>query len=70
MTAGETLIALGEERGQLKGERRLLSTLLASRFGAVPERIAARVNAADAHEIEAWAALLLTVSSLDELFPA
>lgn len=70
VTAGETLIALGEQRGELKAERRMLFKILASRFGTVPERIAAQVNAADAREIEALCDRVLAGATLDDLFPA
>jgi hypothetical protein len=65
VTAGETLIALGEQRG----ERRMLLTVLSGRFGALPEWIVARMNAADARELEALGERLATALTLDDLFP-
>lgn len=60
----------GELRGELKGERKLLLKLLRGRFGDLPAAVVARVEAAEAPELEAWAERFVTASRLDEVLGA
>jgi predicted transposase YdaD len=58
----------GLESGLEKGQRAMLLRLLGRRFGAVPERITARVAAATPPQLERWFDSALDAASLDELF--
>lgn len=60
----------GIERGRLEGEVRLLTKLLERRFGPLSEAQRAQLDAADEATLEAWTEQVLTVQSLDELFPS
>ena len=60
--------AIGEAKGEAKGEANMLLKLLAGRFGTVPEDIRTRIYAASIEELDAWAAAVLSASSLDEVF--
>ncbi len=64
MTAGEVLI----ERGEIRGERRALLTMLTVRFGAVPAAVLARVNAAELAQLDAWIRRGVIAATLDEVF--
>mgnify|MGYP001603992244 CR=1 FL=1 len=72
MTAAEKLIQEGKlqgrQEGLLSGRRSLLLRLTESRFGALPADLAARVNAADALQLDQWADRLLTANSIAALF--
>lgn len=63
----ERLVHEGLEKG-LQGQRAMLLRLLAKRFGAVPEPIAARVNAAAVPEVDHWFDRALDAGSLDDVF--
>jgi predicted transposase YdaD len=58
----------GIEKGIEKGQRAMLLRLLGRRFGAVPEPIAARVDAATLPELERWSDRVLDAASLDDIF--
>jgi predicted transposase YdaD len=60
----------GREEGREEGllhERKLLQKLLVRRFGALPEAVVARVNAADFAQLEAWADQVLTALTLADV---
>jgi hypothetical protein len=79
VTAGEQLIEMGRqeglrkgreegrEEGRKEGQAELLLKLLCTRFGAVPEKAALKVRAADAATLDLWAERVLTASSLTEV---
>jgi hypothetical protein len=62
VTAGEVLI----ERGVLRGKRAMLLKMLAARFGSVPVWVAARLDSADAAQLDAWVERMLAAPSLEE----
>jgi hypothetical protein len=62
MTAGEVLM----QRGELRGQRRMLLKQLTARFGPVPAWAAARIDGAGEAELDAWANRVLTAASLEE----
>ncbi|MCI0670874.1 MAG: Rpn family recombination-promoting nuclease/putative transposase, partial [Myxococcaceae bacterium] len=67
---GEQLLEQGLERGREQGlqrERALVERLLASRFGPLPDEARARLAAADADTLEAWAERILVAPSLDDV---
>ncbi|MGE3927826.1 MAG: DUF4351 domain-containing protein [Lautropia sp.] len=61
-------MAKGLEKGLEKGRELLLLTQLTHRFGALPEAVAARVEAGSAAEVERWARRILDARTLDEVF--
>lgn len=68
MTWGERLRAEGEERGEIKGERKMLLRLLTLMFGEVPESLTERINAIDDEAaLTAIAQQILTIKRLDDL---
>ena len=66
MTAGEKL----EARGELKGMRRLLLSLLHESFPALPAETEQRVLNATKAELEVWSRRVLKAKSLDDVFGA
>ena len=60
----------GEQKGRLEGEAKLLLRQLHRRFDPLPEWAQARVRAADAAQLEAWADALLDAGSLADVFGA
>lgn len=73
MTAAEKLIRRGREEGHREGHREgrqegqcdLLIKLMRFRFGTLPERVMARLRAADQAQLERWAERVLTAPTLD-----
>jgi hypothetical protein len=63
MTAGEQLI----ERGRKAGQEQSLVKLLCSRFGALPETVAARIRAANSAQLDAWFDRALTAATLHDV---
>lgn len=59
----------GREEGRMEGQRALLLRLLRRRFGRLPRRVLAAIEAADARAIERWSDELLDARTLAELFP-
>jgi predicted transposase YdaD len=57
----------GELKGELKGKRTMLLTLLAARFGALPDAAVARINAADLAQLDVWAERVLTEPTLADV---
>lgn len=78
VTEGELLIQEGLEKGLqqgrqegvLQGQRAVLRHLLERRFGELPERALARLEAAGAEELDQWADRVLTAATLDEVVGA
>ena len=60
--------AIGEAKGKAEGKADMLLMQLACRFDTVPEDIRTRICAASVEELDAWAAAVLSASSLDEVF--
>ena len=60
--------AEGKVEGKVEGNADMLLKLLACRFGAVPEDTRTRIYAASIADLDAWAAAVLSASSLDEVF--
>ncbi len=56
------------EQGMVLGQARMLSRLLARRFGEVPESVKARLEAATEDELDAWSDAVLTANAIDEVF--
>jgi predicted transposase YdaD len=55
----------GRQEGLLLGEARVLLKLMRLKFGAVPDEVVARVEAASEAEIEQWAERILTAETLE-----
>jgi hypothetical protein len=64
MSAAEKMF----EQGRAEGRAEVLLSIIAARFGAVPQAITERVRTASAEQIDRWAKGALTASSLAELF--
>jgi len=60
----------GERKGERRGQARLLLDLLAERFGALPEPIRTRIEAAAPPQLQSWARRVLSAQILDEVFAA
>jgi hypothetical protein len=60
--------AEGHAAGRREGEAEVLLRLLRARFGALPEDVTARLNAADAETLLRWSERVLSASTLDEVF--
>ena len=58
----------GREEGLVKGEAQALLKQIKLKFGASPEWVEAKLNDADAAQLDRWVARVLTASSIDELF--
>jgi Putative transposase, YhgA-like/Domain of unknown function (DUF4351) len=56
------------EQGREQGARELLMKMLTTRFGALPGDATARIQAASAHEIEAWGTRMVSAASLADVF--
>lgn len=68
MTWSERIRAEGEERGEIKGERKMLLRLLTLMFGEVPAPLTERINAiTDDAALTALAQQILMIKRLDEL---
>ncbi|WP_428262277.1 DUF4351 domain-containing protein [Haliangium sp.] len=59
-----------EQRGYDKGLRHILVSLLATRFGALPDDLRARIDHADAASLERWGTRVLSATTLDDVFNA
>lgn len=60
--------AKGLRKGRNEGRVELLLELLGARFGRITSAARARVEAATAEQLNAWAKRILTARSLDEVF--
>jgi hypothetical protein len=55
------------DRGERRGERRLLLKQLRLRFGELPAGVVARIEAAEAPELDVWAERIITASRLEDV---
>ena len=62
--------ARGEARGRLSSRAEVVTNQLTKRFGALPEDIVRRIQAADIARLDQWASRLLDAKTLDEVFAA
>ncbi|MEN9580526.1 MAG: hypothetical protein RJA70_3535 [Pseudomonadota bacterium] len=71
MTIAEQLeargIAKGKAEGQAEGLRRVLTHLLALKFGAVPDSAIERIDRATEEQVLAWSARVLSATSLTDV---
>lgn len=68
MTWSERIRAEGEERGEIKGERKMLLRLLTLMFGEVPATLVERINTiTDEAALTALAQQILTIKRVDDL---
>ncbi|WP_353571992.1 DUF4351 domain-containing protein [Candidatus Albibeggiatoa sp. nov. BB20] len=58
----------GLEEGVQQGEQSILLRQLTRRFGTLPELLQERIKQADLEQLELWSDLILTASSLEEIF--
>ena len=58
----------GRQEGRQEGEAALLQSLLARRFGALPDSVRIRLDGATVEQLESWAIKVLDARSLDEIF--
>ncbi len=63
-----TLLKEAEERGELRGEAKILQRQLTLRFGKLPEVVVARLKEANAEQLEAWSEQVLFASTLEDVF--
>lgn len=61
-------VRVGKMEGKIEGECAMLLRMLQMRFGNIPQKIMARLQAADCEHLEQWALLLLSAKSLEEIF--
>ena len=59
---------IGEAKGAAQGRRAMLGRQLRQRFGAIPARIARRLESATPEQLEAAADRVLTATSISEVF--
>ena len=59
--------AKGLAEGEAKGRAETLLTLLRLKFNDLPEEAEFRVRSASLAQLDAWAAAILTATTLDEL---
>jgi hypothetical protein len=67
MTGAERLRQEGLEQGLKQGRQSFLLMLLQTRFGALPDDVIERVNAADAEALDTWGRRVLTAGNLAEV---
>jgi len=60
--------AEGHAEGRREGEAEVLLRQLRVRFGALPEDVTTRINAADAETLLRWSERILSASTLDAVF--
>ncbi len=58
----------GEQRGEARGEANTLLKQLDLKFGALPDRVEQRVNAADKKQLDVWVERILTEDTLEKIF--
>jgi hypothetical protein len=61
-------IEKGLLQGRQEGEATLLQSLLARRFGTLPDAVRDRLAGATVEQLESWALKILDAKSLDEVF--
>ena len=52
--------------GSQKGRRSLLISQLEAKFGSIPDAVRARIDAAQAADLDRWAVQLLSAESLED----
>ncbi len=57
----------GRQEGRQEGQRGVVLKQLRVRFGEVPDRVVARVDAATSEQLDRWAERILTAKSIDEV---
>jgi predicted transposase YdaD len=60
--------AKGRAEGRAEGAARLLVRQLGRRFGAVPDGVRKRIDAASLEQLEAWSDRVLDAATLDDVF--
>ena len=76
-TLAETWLEQGREQGREQGivqgellhARRTLQKLLIQKFGPLPDAVNKRIDTANQETLETWTDQVLSVSSLQALFP-
>lgn len=58
----------GRVEGRVEGEASLLTKLLTTKFGPLPDTARSRLASATIPEIEAWAERVLIANSLEQVF--
>ena len=58
----------GRQEGRQEGEAALLQSLLARRFGALPDAVRTRLDKATVEQLESWAINVFDAQSLDDVF--
>lgn len=71
-TIAEMLEEKGREKGRQEGRQEILReifvTLLAQRFGQLPESVERRAEAADVASLKRWSLRIASARSIDEVF--
>jgi uncharacterized protein DUF4351 len=57
----------GRQAGRDEGARSILLRQLRARFGALPDVVVARIQAAATPQLDVWADRVLTAATLDEV---
>ena len=57
-----------EQRGELRGEVKILQRLLTLRFGELPVSAIDRLKEANTEQLEAWTERVLSASTLEDVF--
>jgi hypothetical protein len=70
LTTAERLRREGRQEGEVLGKRGAMLLLLRQRFGRLPSSAVARVDQAEAAELDVWFGRVLTASSLAEVLGA
>ncbi len=70
MTTAEMLRREGVKKGEVLGKRGALLLLLRQRFGRLPAAAVARVDKAEAADLDVWFGRVLTASSIDDVLDA
>lgn len=58
----------GVQEGRLEGESTLLQRQLTRKFGALPDTLQHRIQAATSAQLETWSLNILDAETLDEVF--
>jgi hypothetical protein len=66
-SAADQLREEAENKGLLRGQRKILLKLFRTRFGELPEAAMARVNAADVVQLDLWAERVLSAPTLADV---
>lgn len=68
MSTAQELIDQGVQQGRLEERRELLEMLLREKFGKLAQPVLARLAAATADELQAWAKRQITAKRIDDVF--